>query len=146
MKRFLNKETLLYFTFGIGTTVINYVVFYLCYHLAQMTSTLANTVAFVAAVIFAYVTNKLFVFESKSWKPHILMPELLQFLGTRLFSFLVEEAGLFVSDNLLKLGRFELLKLGGLTLDGVMAAKLLLAVFVVIVNYIFCRLIFKKNK
>ena len=146
MKRFLNKETLLYFTFGIGTTVINYVVFYLCYHLAQMTSTLANTVAFVAAVVFAYVTNKLFVFESNSWKPHILMPELLQFLGTRLFSFLVEEAGLFVSDNLLKLGRFELLKLGGLTLDGVMAAKLLLAVFVVIVNYIFCRLIFKKNK
>ena len=145
MKKFLNRETLLYLIFGVMTTIINYSVFYLCYNLQKIPSTIANIIAFIAAVIFAYLVNKIFVFESKSWKPAVLMPEILQFLGTRLFSFLLEEAGLFISDHLLKLGRYELFTHGSFVLDGVTFVKIVLSIAVVILNYLFCKWIFKKK-
>lgn len=145
MKRLLNKETLLYLLFGVFTTIINYGIFYLCYDVGGIASAIANILAFIAAVTFSYITNKIFVFESKSWALAALIPELLQFLGTRVFSFAVEEAGILVADNLLDLGRFTLFSYEGFTVDGVMATKLFLAVFVVIVNYIFCKWIFKKK-
>ncbi|MBQ7936075.1 MAG: GtrA family protein [Clostridia bacterium] len=145
MKKFINKETLLYLIFGVMTTIINYSVFFLCYNLQNIPSTIANIIAFVAAVIFAYLVNKIFVFESKSWKPAVLMPEILQFLGTRIFSFLLEEAGLFISDNLLKLGRYKLFTYGTFVLDGVTFVKIVLSIAVVIINYLFCKWIFKKK-
>ncbi|MBQ8600029.1 MAG: GtrA family protein [Clostridia bacterium] len=136
---------MLYLIFGLLTTAVNYIVFYFCYDLGGITSTVANAIAFIAAVIFAYLANKIFVFESKSWEPAVLIPEALQFLGTRGFSFAVEEAGLLISDNLLGLDRYTLFTYGSFTLDGVLATKLFLAVFVVIVNYVFCKWIFKKK-
>ncbi len=145
MKRLLNKETLLYLLFGVFTTIINYGVFYLCYDVGGIASAIANILAFIAAVIFSYITNKILVFESRSWALSALVPEVLQFLGTRVFSFAIEEAGILISDNLLNLGRFTLFAYKGFTLDGVLATKLFLAVFVVIVNYVFCKWIFKKK-
>lgn len=145
MKKLLNKETLLYLIFGVLTTAVNYLVFYLCYDLGGIASAIANTIAFIAAVIFAYLVNKIFVFESKSWALAALVPEMLQFLGARVFSFAVEEAGLLISDNLLKLGRYTLFTYGNFTIDGVLATKLFLAVFVVIINYVFCKWIFRKK-
>ncbi len=146
MKKFLNKETLLYLFFGVLTTAVNYIVFYLFYQLLALSSLLSNAIAFAAAVIFAYIVNKQFVFESKSWKPAVIGPELLQFLGARVFSFLLEEAGLLICDNLLNLGRFRILSVFGIQVDGILLSKLALAFIVVILNYFFCKwFIFKKK-
>ena len=115
IKKILNRETVLYIIFGVATTAVNYVVFYLLYNVlwSQSRSLEANAAAFVAAVIFAFVVNKLFVFESKSWSMDILKRGIPSFLAARIGSFGIEEAGLFLCEKVLKLGGVIAITLGG---------------------------------
>ena len=142
MKKLLNRETALYLLFGVLTTIVNYVVFWLGIRLfGEKYTLLINVVCFIAAASFAYVTNKLFVFESKSWRWKVLRRELPSFFGARVFSFLLEEAGLWISTDLLRVGRWELLGI-----NGIMIAKIVLSFAVVVLNYLFSKLyIFKKS-
>ena len=146
IKKILNRETVLYIIFGVATTVVNYVVFYLLYSVLwnQSHSLAANAAAFVAAVIFAFVVNKLFVFESKSWSVDTLKREIPSFLAARIGSFGIEEAGLFLCEKVLKLGGVIAITLGGVALDWITVVKVALAFVVVALNYVFCKLfIFK---
>ena len=147
LKKLLNRETILYIIFGVATTLVNYIVFHLLYNVLwhQRSSLLANAAAFVAAVIFAFVVNKLFVFESKSWSAATLKREIPSFLAARIGSFGIEEAGLFLAEKVLKLGGVIAITLGSLTLDWITVIKVALAFVVVALNYVFCKLIvFKK--
>lgn len=147
LKKLLNRETVLYIIFGVATTVVNYVVFHLLYNVLwhQRNSLTANAAAFVAAVIFAFVVNKLFVFESKSWSAATLKREIPSFLAARIGSFGIEEAGLFLAEKVLKLGGIIAVTVGSLSLDWITVIKVALAFVVVALNYVFCKLIvFKK--
>jgi len=147
LKKLLNRETVLYLIFGVATTVVNYIVFHLLYNVLwqQENSLIANAGAFVAAVIFAFVVNKLFVFESRSWDLATLKREVPSFLAARVGSVGIEEAGLFLAEKVLKLGGVVALSVAGITLDWIMVVKLGLSVVVVVLNYVFCKLfIFKK--
>lgn len=147
LKKLLNRETILYLVFGVATTVVNYIVFYLVYDLmfGQDNSLVANCAAFIVAVIFAFVVNKMFVFESKSWGFEALRREVPSFLAGRIGSFLIEEAGLFLCEHVWKLNGVVLLSVAGMELDGITVAKLALSVIVVILNYVFCKFfVFKK--
>ena len=93
----------------------------------------ATLLSWVCAVLFAFVTNKLFVFESKSWKPAVAIKELAAFFSARVFSLGVELVFMFVCVSLI--GINELI------------AKIAVQVVIVILNYIFSKLfIFKKKK
>ena len=147
LKKLLNRETVLYIIFGVATTAVNYVVFYLLYNVLwqQRNSLTANAAAFVAAVIFAFVVNKLFVFESRSWNADTLKREIPSFLAARIGSFGIEEAGLFLAEKVLKLGGIIAVTVGSLSLDWITVIKVALAFVVVALNYVFCKLIvFKK--
>lgn len=147
LKKLLNRETILYIVFGVATTVVNYIVFHLLYNVLwqQQNSLTANAAAFVAAVIFAFVVNKLFVFESKSWSAATLKREIPSFLAARIGSFCIEEAGLFLAEKVFKLGGIIAITLGSAELDWITMVKLSLSFIVVILNYVFCKLIvFKK--
>ena len=139
------KELLLYLVFGVSTTVVNFVAFALFQALlGERLYLISNGLAWFAAVVFAYVTNKLWVFESKSWQPAVLWREIPSFLGARVLSFVIEEVGLLVLIEGLRFDLFSLTALG-ITVGGTLIAKLLLAVIVVILNYFFSKLfIFKK--
>lgn len=140
--KLLNRETILYLIFGVLSTIVNYVVFWLMnLLLGEDLALFNNAVAFVAAVTFAYITNKLFVFESKSWSVAILRHEIPTFLGARLFSFGIEELLLWISKDVIHVSRYEVLGVGGL-----MVAKILISVVVVILNYVFSKLIVFKKK
>ncbi len=130
-EKLFNRETILYLVFGVLTTAVNYTVYYFCRFL-DIDYKIANVIAWIFAVIFAFITNKLFVFESKSRQASVLMRELALFAGARVFSLLIEEGFLL----------FTVEVLGGS--DRLM--KLIAAVFVVIINYFFSKFfIFKKN-
>lgn len=147
LKKLLNRETILYIVFGVATTVVNYIVFHLLYNALwhQENSLIANAAAFVAAVIFAFVVNKLFVFESKSWSLAVLKREIPSFLAGRIGSFGIEEAGLFLCEKVLKLGGVIAFTLGTVALDWITIVKVALSFIVVILNYVFCKLfVFKK--
>lgn len=147
LKKLLNKETILYMGFGAGTTVVNYAVFYLFYNVLwnQNHSLYANAAAFVAAVIFSFVVNKMFVFESKSWSAEALKREVPSFLAGRVGSFAIEETGLFLCEKVFRLGGVIAFTLAGHSFDWITIVKIALSVIVVIMNYVFCKLfVFKK--
>lgn len=142
-----HKELILYVIFGVLTTLVNLITFMLCEPLlGESLYLVSNFIAWVAAVIFAYIVNKIFVFSAKSWKPKDVLREGLQFLAARIFSFLLEEAGLFLFVDLLGFKHFEF-KVLFLTVTGSLIAKIILAVVVIILNYFFSKLIiFKKSQ
>ncbi len=144
------KELIVYVVFGAATTLVNLVVFKVSgLILGDKLYLVSNVIAWFASVVFAYITNKLWVFESKSWESKVVIKEVLAFFAARVFSFLIEEAGLFVLVDLLRFDEYGIpLDFIGInyTIDGHMIAKILLAVIVVILNYIFSKLfIFKKK-
>ena len=147
LKKLLNRETILYLIFGVATTVVNYIVFFLFYEmvLGGENSPLANAIAFVAAVIFAFAVNKVYVFESKSWSLDALKREVPSFLAARIGSFLIEEVALIFCEDVLHLENIIVLQLDTTQFSGIVAAKIALSVIVVILNYVFCKwFIFRK--
>ncbi len=145
LRKVLNRETIMYLIFGAATTAVNYAVFILLYNVcfAKTQSLLSNAVAFAVAVVFAFIVNKCFVFESKSWKWQELRKEISAFLAARVGSFAIEELGLLACEvaGLEAIG----ISLWQLHVNGIMIAKLVLSFVVVVLNYVLCKLfIFKK--
>lgn len=141
------KEIILYVVFGVITTVANIVAFFVAdYILGQELYLVSNAIAWVTGVVVAYVTNKLWVFNSKSWKLKVLLKEIPEFVGARLFSFGVEEAGMWLFVDVIGFDEKSLCVFG-VVITGVVIAKFLLSVLVVIINYFFSKfIIFKKKK
>ena len=131
-----NKEIVLYIVFGGLTTVVNWVTYSLFVSFCSIT--VANVIAWVFAVVFAYLTNKIFVFEQKSWKPNIAFFEFSKFVSSRLLTGVVEIAGV---DILVYVGLNQ-------TIFGIegMVAKVTVSIVVVILNYLFSKLIVFKEK
>ena len=100
----LNRETLSYLLFGVLTTIVNYITFMGVFILSNESSALvSNMVAFIVATIFAYITNKIWVFKSNRWSLDILKVEIITFLSARIFSFILEQVGLFICINVFKI-------------------------------------------
>lgn len=133
------KEIIMYLIFGVGTTVVNWVIYTVIVMLGkEVNLTIVNIIAWVGAVAFAYITNKLWVFESKSWNPKIVWKELGMFLGARIFSGIFE-IGLF--PVLVWLGMNQAI----FGVEG-MLAKVVISVLVIVLNYIFSKLLVFKKK
>ena len=141
------KELITYVIFGVLTTLVNFFAFWLFTKIfGEEFYLVNNAIAWVVGVIFAYITNKLFVFESKSWNLKVITKEITGFLGARIFSFLVEEGGMFLFITVLGLGEKSLTILS-LTITGQFIVKILLAVIVVVMNYVFSKFfIFKSSE
>lgn len=124
-------DILAYLVFGVLTTVVNYVVYLPCYNILGLSAAVSNVVAWVAAVAFAYLTNKPFVFRSHDWSAKTVVPELAKFVGSRIASGALETAIIFVTvDCLLWNGNIM---------------KLVTSVLVVMINYIASKLlVFRK--
>ena len=133
------KELITYVIFGVLTTVVNFFAFWFFTKIFGETFYLVNNaIAWVVGVVFAYITNKLFVFESKSWDLKVIAKEITGFLGARIFSFLVEEGGMLLFISVLGFGEKSLTVLG-ITITGQFVVKILLAVIVVVLNYVFSK-------
>lgn len=148
IKRLFNKykELILYIIFGVLTTLVNFAAFWLLTKiLGESLYLINNAVAWIISVVFAYVTNKLFVFESKSLELKVVIREITEFFAARLFSFAVEEGGLVLFVRLLHFGKYSL-EILSFEISGQMIAKVILAVIVVILNYFFSKFIIFTQK
>ena len=99
----------------------------------------------------AYVTNKLWVFESKSWKPSVIGKEIVTFVASRGITGVIE---ILCVPILAKTGFDNIfygilekmnISIGILFTDGIYS-KIFLSVVVVILNYFFSKFIIFKNK
>ncbi|MGI5989749.1 MAG: GtrA family protein [Lachnospiraceae bacterium] len=137
LKRLYNKyrEIASYLIFGVLTTVVSLGVYY------GLSSTVlnpddpvqlqaANVISWIAAVTFAYITNRIFVFHSHD--RHILR-EAASFYGARVLTLLMDMGIMFVTVTLLHMN------------DKI--AKLIVQVVVTIANYVFSKLlVFRKKR
>lgn len=80
------KSVILYVFFGGCTTLINIVTYWLCYNKLGIKNVPSTIIAWVAAVLFAFVTNKLFVFESRGRSKSRTLYELVSFFGCRMLT------------------------------------------------------------
>lgn len=125
------RHILLYLFFGVTTTAVNWCIYAVTHGFLGLT--VANAVAWLGAVVYAFVTNKLFVFESKSMAPKVLLREGLRFLASRAASGVVE---IGLPTGLFALGLDQSL----LGLEGGVA-KALVSVLVIVMNYVLSKLL-----
>ena len=121
-----------YLFFGVLTTVVNYLIYLPCLNLLHLSAAVSNCIAWVVAVLFAYVTNKPFVFRSYDWSMATVIPEFGKFIATRISSGVLETAILFIAVD----------TLGG---NGNIW-KIITQVLVIIINYVGSKLLVFRNK
>ena len=131
IKKLINKETILYVIFGILTTIVNLILYYLFSNIININYLISNAIAWMISVVFAYITNKFFVFNSSDINKDVIIEEFIRFMNCRLASGLEEVLLLLLFVDLLLMNDI--------------VAKLIIGVLVALINFIFSKVfIFKE--
>ena len=132
LRQAFTKEKILYVVFGIFTTAVDYITYILCTVVFNIYYLIATSVAWFFAMLFAFATNKKWVFVSNNWSCKVIKRELALFASARILSgalgvFLMYAFvdGLGVNDKLM---------------------KLMVGVIIVIINYLASKLYIFHNK
>lgn len=126
-----NKQIILYLFFGVCTTAINTIMYWLLYDLLSLNNIISTVLAWLAAVIFAFTTNKVFVFKSKRTNTQERINEVASFFGCRLLTGILDVVIMAFAVDMLQW-------------DGLLW-KLISNIIVTIINYIASKFwIFKK--
>lgn len=153
LEKLLQYEVISYLVFGVLTTVVNFITYGVVNKFAGAdyeTRVLfeifgkpflwiyaANAIAWIVSVLFAFITNKLFVFESTGGGVKAVVREIISFVGARIISFIVFEELLFAL----------IVKLLGDTNGASWIAKIVAGVLVIVFNFVASKLvIFRKKK
>ncbi len=127
------QEVFWYIFFGGLTTVMNFVIYYAARFLLGDNLYVNNSLAWFGSVLFAFVTNKVWVFHSHSESMGALIAEFARFVFYRLLSFFIDMGSMVILIKWLHINDF--------------IAKLFTQVLVVVANYIFSKLfIFNKGE
>lgn len=127
-----HKEGMRYLIFGALTTLVNIVAYTILYYPLHINNAISNVLAWTIGATFAYITNKLYVFDSKVNTKKELLRELVYFYGCRLLTLAVDEGIMILTVD--KLGWNALLM------------KIVANIIVIVLNFVFSKiLIFKKK-
>lgn len=124
------KELIKYVVIGVLTTLVNFMVYFgirpvLSYQVAII-------VAWIVSVLFAFITNKYIVFESKSFDKKLVFKELFLFSGARIVSLVLELVTMYLMLSILQTNE--------------LSAKLVSQVLILVTNFVLSKWIFKSNK
>lgn len=127
------KSIFFYLVFGIGTTVVNIVSYALFARLCGLNTIVSNILAWVLAVSFAYITNKLWVFESKCTEIVEIVNEIIKFFSCRLLTGIIDLFIMYIFVDIFFLNDIII--------------KCISNIIVIILNYIASKVfIFKKKQ
>ena len=126
------RSVIVYLVLGGMTTVVNMAVYYGCYEVWGIGSDPATVLAWIVAVIFAFLTNKPWAFDSHDWSLKTVLPEAGRFLECRVGTGIIELLMMHVA--------VEMLGWPGTPM------KLLVGVIVVVLNYVGSRLMVFRDK
>lgn len=118
-----NKEVLLYLVFGVLTTLVNIFSYHLLAKTMHIDYLISTVLAWILSVLFAYVTNRQFVFQNKSKN---ILKEMISFFGFRLLSGGIDLFNMYFFVDIIKMND--------------MVVKILSNVLVIILNYVFSKL------
>ena len=123
---FVNRETITYIIAGVMTTLVNFVASYLGYNMLKWNENFVTAIAWIVAVVFAYVVNKYWVFLEKKGEAAGEAVKFGKFVAGRLFTLAVEWLGVFAFVTTLQVPFWPV--------------KLVLAVIVTVLNYVTSKL------
>lgn len=133
-KQLLNEkvaEIIRYIIIGGLTTAVSFSVFWILCYMVGIETNLSNIISIICAVIFAYITNKIIVFRSKTHGPKELIKEAASFVFARGITIITEIGGVFLLVTVLH--------------NPPMLSKVSVSVIIIILNYIISRFwVFKK--
>lgn len=129
-KKLFNKEIILYLIFGVLTTLVDAIIFYIANYTLNIHYVISTCLAWIFAVLFAYITNKIFVFSAIQNKQNIFK-EMFSFFSLRLLSLLLSIVFMVIMVNIMNINEF--------------LSKILVNVLVVIANYFFSKIFIFKS-
>lgn len=128
-----HKAIIAYLFFGGCTTILNWAVYYLFYNVLSVSNVLSTIIAWFLAVVFAYVTNRKWVFDSQASGVKSIFSELVRFFLSRIATGILDVVIMWIAVDLCEWNSN--------------IWKLLSNIIVIVANYIFSKfLVFKKNK
>lgn len=130
MKKY--KQGILYLIFGGLTTLINVFCYYLAYNVFKMPNVLSTVLSWIISVLFAFVTNRIFVFESRAKGTVNIMREISAFFLCRLLTGVLDVAIMWLSVDIMNWNSFSW--------------KIISNILVIVLNFFASKmLIFKKK-
>ena len=126
------KEVILYLVFGGLTTLVNIVGYMLFTRLFGLDTMIANGIALTISILFAYVTNKLFVFESRTETFRAALREFVSFIACRIATAVLDMLIMYITVDML--GWYD------------MVMKILDNIIVIVLNFVFSKLIIFTSK
>lgn len=127
------KTQILYLIFGVVTTIVNIVCYAIFAKLLKIDPMISTIIAWILSVIVAFLTNKIYVFESKTNSKNEIVKEVISFFASRLASLGIDVLIMFIGVNLLKIDD--------------MIVKILSNIIVIVINYFLSKyFIFKSKK
>lgn len=127
-----HKAIIAYIFFGGCTTLVNIVAYYICSTFVGMGNVPSTIAAWTIAVLFAMVTNKLYVFDSKSFNWRVILWELTTFYLCRIFTGILDVGIMYVAVDI-----YEWQPL---------VWKAISNILVIIINYLCSKLIIFKQR
>ena len=127
------KEVINYLIFGVGSMIVNFASYFIFARLLKIDEVVSSAMSWFCAVLFAYITNKLFVFESKTTTVKEVVKECVSFFLARIVTGILCDVGTFAV-------MVKVLKINDII------SKIVTQVMVVILNYVFSKFIIFKNK
>lgn len=129
-----NKEIINYLIFGVLTTLVSFIIYFIFAKVFKIDEVISNGISWFFSVLFAFITNKLYVFESKEMGKKTLLKEVISFYLARLFTGVVCDLAIFAL-------MVKVFKINDIL------SKLVVQVIVIVLNYILSKLfVFKRNK
>ena len=126
------KEIINYLIFGVATTVVSIVSYFIFAKTFNINPIISNIISWFISVLFAYITNRKYVFESKTTGKKEIIKEMISFFSCRIFSGIIDTSIFTVMVEILKIN------------DGI--AKIVTQVIVIILNYVLSKLVTFRKK
>lgn len=127
------KELVNYIVFGVLAMAVNFISYFLFARILKLDEVISSGLSWFCSVLFAYITNKLFVFESKTETKKAFFKEIISFFGCRVLSGALCDVGTFAL-------MVKVLKIND------MFSKIVTQAMVVIVNYVLSKLVIFRKK
>ena len=127
-----HKEGMRYLIFGGLTTIVNIIAYAVLYYVFNIENATSNVIAWVLGATFAYITNKLYVFNSRVENKKELLREIIYFYGCRLLTLVIDEGIMIITVDKLEWNALFM--------------KIIANIIVIILNFVFSKIIIFKNK
>ena len=129
----INKygEIIRYLIVGVLTTLVSVLSYYVCARIFTIGYMISTVLSWIISVLFAFITNKYFVFQSESGDKNRIFRECIDFFGCRIITLIIEIIIMWLFVDMIHVDD--------------MISKIVVQFIVVVLNYVFSKLFVFQN-